>query len=75
MELTHTHWTHQARTDMELAALTLMGSWEKKSVDDMEDAYRGKPQFEAFLRSTAAWLEDFSVGHTFKPHECRGQGC
>lgn len=75
MELEHTHRTHQIRTDYELAALTLMGTWEKKDVDTMEADYRGRPQFEEFLKRTAAWLEEFQAGHTFKQHECSGQGC
>lgn len=75
MKLQHTHRTHQIRDDWELAALTLMGTWERKSVDDMEAAYRGRPQFEEFLRKTAEWLEEFSKGYTATQHECHGQLC
>ena len=75
MELTHTHRTHQIRTDYELAALTLMGMWEKKSVDQMEQDYRGAPNFEKFLKECAGWLERFRPGFTANAHECHGQLC
>ncbi len=75
MELTHTHRTHQVRNDYELAAITLMGTWENKSVDDMEAIYRGMPVFEASVRKTANWLEEFSKGYTAIKHQCRGQLC
>ena len=75
MELVHTHRTHQIRTDYELAALTLMGIWEKKSVDEMEQNYRGAPQFEEFLRKSAAWLEEFHPKFAAEEHKCAGQLC
>lgn len=75
MELAHTHRTHQIRTDMELAALALMGRQEDKSIDEMEANYRGAPRFERVLKDTAAWLGEFANGFKAIPHECRGQLC
>lgn len=77
MELTHTHRTNQIRNDYELAALDLMrqGRVPESSIDQLEEEYRGREEYEKTVRFLSVWLKNFRPGFTAKPHACKGQGC
>jgi hypothetical protein len=80
MELTHTHRTHQVRSDYQLAALHVILTFNGEkptpgTIEDFEARFRGIPQFEESLRAAAGWLEDFRPGFKARGHDCGGQLC